>query len=108
MWLMLQEDEPDDFVIATGESHTVREFCEHAFRCVGAELSWRGSGVDEIGVDASGKTLVQIDPVYFRPAEVDALIGDSSKARKALGWAPRATFDELVRLMVEADLQNEA
>lgn len=108
MWLMLQQPTPDDFVIATGESHTVREFCEVAFACVGRELAWRGTGVEEQGVDVkTGRVLVSVDPKYFRPAEVDRLVGDASKARRALGWEPTVRFDGLVRMMVEADLAAE-
>lgn len=105
MWRMLQQDEPEDFVIATGETRTVREFCERAFREVGIHLQWRGSGPDEQGLDAStGTVVVEIDPRYFRPAEVDLLIGDASKAREKLGWTPTTTFHDLVRLMVASDL----
>jgi GDPmannose 4,6-dehydratase len=107
MWLILQHREPDDFVIATGEMHSVREFCELAFREVGFELEWRGSGVDEQGIDrASGRVLVAVDPRYFRPTEVDQLLGNPDKARSLLGWNPRATsFPELVRRMVRSDHQ---
>jgi GDPmannose 4,6-dehydratase len=104
MWLMLQQDEPDDYVVATGETHTVREFIEKAFKKVGIAIEWQGSGENEIGADdQSGKVLVKIDPKYFRPTEVDLLIGDASKAKKKLGWAPRVKFEELVNIMVEAD-----
>jgi GDPmannose 4,6-dehydratase len=107
MWLILQHREPDDFVIATGEMHSVREFCELAFREVGFELEWRGSGVDEQGIDrASGRVLVAVDARYFRPTEVDQLLGNPDKARSLLGWNPRATsFPELVRRMVRSDHQ---
>jgi GDPmannose 4,6-dehydratase len=109
MWLMLQQDEPDDYVLATGECHTVREFVERAFACVGREITWRGTGVAEQGCDQrSGKVLVEIDPRYFRPTEVDALLGDPAKARQRLGWRHRATFPELVQEMVEADLVTVA
>jgi GDPmannose 4,6-dehydratase len=105
MWLMLQQPEPDDYVIATGENHSVREFVEAAFGRVGVSIEWSGEGVNEVGRDgASGKTLVRIDPQYFRPAEVDLLIGDSSKAMEKLGWSPRTTFEDLVGKMVEHDL----
>ena len=108
MWLMLQQDGPDDFVIATGDAHTVREFTELAFREVGIDIEWRGSGVDEKGVDAAtGKVLVEVDPKYFRPAEVDYLLGDASKARERLGWRPKVGFEELVRLMMRGDLERE-
>jgi GDPmannose 4,6-dehydratase len=105
MWRMLQHPTPDDYVLATGEKHTVREFCQLAFGRVGIELEFRGSGVDEIGVDAAtGKEVLAIDPRYFRPTEVDLLLGDSSKARRVLGWTPRVSFNELVEMMVDADL----
>ncbi len=104
MWLMLQADEPDDYVIATGETHSVREFCELAFELAGMPLEWRGNGLEEVGVDAQGKERVRVDPRYFRPAEVDALQGDASYARSKLGWKPTVGFSELVRLMVESDL----
>ena len=105
MWLMLQQPQPDDYVLATGETRRVREFVEAAFSRIGRKLSWRGSGADEQGIDEkSGDVLVEIDPKYFRPTEVDALVGDASKARAKLGWTPRSTFDDLVTEMVEADL----
>jgi GDPmannose 4,6-dehydratase len=105
MWLILQQDEPDDYVLATGESHSVREFVEEAFAQTGCRIEWRDSGSDEHGIDAkSGKTLVAIDPRYFRPAEVDRLLGDASKARERLGWRPKHSFAEIVREMVEADI----
>jgi GDPmannose 4,6-dehydratase len=108
MWRMLQQDEPDDYVIATNETHTVREFCEAAFRCIGIAVRWEGEGAEEVGVDSkSGKRVVEVDPAYFRPAEVDALIGDYSKARRELGWEPKIRFGDLVRLMVEHDLEHE-
>lgn len=106
MWLMLQQDKPDDYVIATGEMHTVREFVEESTRLIGINIEWRGSGIEEKGIDKkSGKTIIQIDPRYFRPAEVDLLIGDSSKAREKMGWKPKVSFKELVKIMMEADLQ---
>nr|WP_314772661.1 GDP-mannose 4,6-dehydratase [uncultured Porphyromonas sp.] len=106
MWLMLQHDEPEDFVIATGEQHSVREFTEKAFREAGIELRWEGSGIEERGIDqATGRVLVEVDPQYFRPAEVETLLGDPSKAKQLLGWNPQKTsFDELVRLMVTHDM----
>lgn len=106
MWLMLQANHPEDFVIATGEQHSVREFATLAFRFAGIDLKWEGEGVDEKGIDvSSGKVLVEVDPKYFRPAEVEELLGDPSKARKVLGWNPRKTsFEDLVRIMVEHDL----
>jgi len=106
MWLMLQQEKPDDYVIATGETHSVREFVEAAFEQIGIKLEWSGKGVEEKGRDAkTGKTLVSIDPQYFRPAEVDLLMGDASKAKKALGWNPKTTFKDLVGIMVESDLK---
>lgn len=107
MWLMLQQEKPEDFVIATGEQHTVREFCTLAFKYAGSELEWQGEGLEEKGIDKNtGKVLVEVDPKYFRPAEVQTLLGDPTKARTVLGWNPRKTsFDELVRLMVENDKQ---
>ena len=106
MWLMLQHDQPEDFVIATGEQHSVREFTEKAFREAGIELRWEGSGIEERGIDqATGSVLVEVDPQYFRPAEVETLLGDPSKAKQLLGWNPQKTsFDELVRLMVTHDM----
>ncbi|MBV8664221.1 MAG: GDP-mannose 4,6-dehydratase, partial [Hyphomicrobiales bacterium] len=106
MWLMLQQPEPDDYVLATGETHSVRTFVEKAFRRIGVELEWRGGGVEERGVDASdGRVLVEIDPRYFRPAEVDLLIGDASKAREKLGWRHETKLDDLVAEMVREDLK---
>jgi len=108
MWLMLQQSAPDDYVISTGETHSVREFVEAAFLTVGIALEWLGNGINEKGIDkSSGKFLVEIDPRYFRPAEVDILRGDSSKARAKLGWRPETTFDELVKIMVQHDLSVE-
>lgn len=105
MWRMLQQPEPDDYVLATGEAHSVREFVELAFAEVGRRVEWRGRDAEEVGVDAStGAVLVRIDPRYFRPTEVDLLLGDASKAREKLGWRPTVTFPELVREMVASDL----
>jgi GDPmannose 4,6-dehydratase len=105
MWRMLQQDEPDDYIIATGETHTVREMCTRAFARAGVTIEWRGSGFDEVGVDAaSGETRVAIDPRYLRPTEVDLLLGDLSKAKAKLGWTPSTSFTALVDLMVDADL----
>lgn len=109
MWRMLQHDKPVDYVLATGETHSIREFCELAFKEVGIELKWQGEGVDEVGVDAeSGKTLISINPEYFRPAEVDLLLGDPSKAENELGWERAVDFPGLVKLMVEHDLELES
>ncbi len=106
MWMMLQQDAPDDYVLATGESHSVREFCELAFAEVGRQIVWKGSGVDEVGIDAAtGTELVAVDPRYFRPTEVDQLIGDASKAREKLGWRHRTGFQDLVKEMVASDLE---
>jgi len=105
MWLILQQDRPDDYVLATGESHSVREFVESAFRCVGRTIDWRGEGVDEMGFDAaSGAVVVRIDPRYFRPTEVPHLLGDPTKARTVLGWRHQIDFDQLVAEMVASDL----
>ena len=119
MWLILQQDTPDDYVIATGQYHTVREFCTLAFKEVGIELRWEGEGVNEKGIcvktlnpqlsalNLEGKALVEVDPKYFRPAEVDQLLGDPSKAKKVLGWNPQKTsFEELVRIMVQHDMKK--
>jgi len=104
MWMMLQQDEPDDYVLATGEKHSVREFVERAFGHVGRRIVWRGAGVDEIGVDAkSGQILVEVDPRYFRPTEVDVLLGDPGKARQRLGWRHKTSFVDLVAEMVDSD-----
>ena len=110
MWLMLQYEQPEDFVIATGEQHSVREFTERAFAHVGIELRWQGEGIGEQGIDqATGRVLVEVDPKYFRPAEVETLLGDPTKAKTLLGWNPQKTsFEELVRLMVEHDVQYVA
>ena len=107
MWLILQQEKPDDFVIATGEMHTVREFCTLSFKYAGIDLRWEGSGIEEKGIDEkTGKVLVEVDPKYFRPAEVDQLLGDPSKAKNQLGWNPRTTsFEDLVKIMVEYDLE---
>ena len=105
-WLVLQADSPEDFVIATGQQHSVREFVSRAAARLGFKLEWRGKGVDELGVDTvSGTTIVRIDPRYFRPTEVETLLGDASKARTKLGWAPRVNFDALVAEMVDSDLE---
>ncbi|MEK7464447.1 MAG: GDP-mannose 4,6-dehydratase [Patescibacteria group bacterium] len=106
MWLMVQKDKPDDYVLATNETHSVREFIEEACRLVGIDLIWDGHGVNEKGIDKkSGKTIFKINPMYFRPAEVDVLQGDYSKAKQILGWEPKVRFKELVKLMLESDLK---
>ena len=113
MWLMMQQEQPDDYVIATGEMHTVREFVEASFARVGVDIEWRGEGTAEVGVDAggalgeAGRILVQIDPRYFRPAEVELLLGDPSKARRVLEWEPRVKFAELVEMMMDSDLKEQ-
>jgi GDPmannose 4,6-dehydratase len=105
MWMIVQQTEPDDYVLATGEQHSVREFVEHAFAVIGRTVEWRGSGRDEKGFDAAtGEELVAVDTQYFRPTEVEALLGDATKAHEKLGWRHRTGFDSLVREMVEADL----
>jgi GDPmannose 4,6-dehydratase len=107
MWMMLQQDEPDDFVLATGETHTVREFAECAFRELDMELEWKGKDENEEGIDKkTGKTVVEVDKNYFRPTEVDLLIGNPAKAKEKLGWAPKIKFEELVKLMVLADYEK--
>jgi GDPmannose 4,6-dehydratase len=104
MWLMLQQEKPDDYVIATGETHSVREFAELAFKEAGINILWQGDGAEEVGIDAStGKVIVEIDPRYYRPTEVDILIGDSSKAREKLGWKPKVKLEELAKIMVKSD-----
>ena len=106
MWIMLQKDTPDDYVIATGETHTVREFVEEAFGEIDIKIEWKGKGTDEKGFDAkTGKQLVGINKRYFRPADVDLLVGDPRKAKKQLGWEPKVKFKELVRIMVRADIE---
>jgi GDPmannose 4,6-dehydratase len=109
MWQILQQPEPDDYVLATGETHSVREFVEKAFTEIGVRIAWEGAGVEEKGLDAeSGRVLVQVDPRYFRPTEVDLLVGDPSKARSKLGWQHRVSFEQLVAEMVAADLRAVA
>lgn len=106
MWRILQQDKPDDYVLATGETHTIREFCEVAFKEIGKEIKWQGKGVDEQGIDVkTGKTLVKINPEFFRPAEVDILLGDPTKAEKVLSWKRKVDFPALVKLMVRHDLK---
>jgi GDPmannose 4,6-dehydratase len=121
MWRILQQEEPSDFVLATGESHSVWEFCEHAFKEAGIEIEWRGSDSTEVGVVKStsfsttseenkapqpGDEVIAIDPRYLRPTEVEYLLGDASKARRELNWEPTVTFKELVKIMVKADIQD--
>ncbi len=104
MWLMLQQDKPDDYVIATGETHSVREFVELAYNALGIDIEWQGKGVEEKGIDkATGQTIVRVDPHYFRPSEVDFLLGKPDKAEKKLLWKPKTSFQELLKIMVEAD-----
>lgn len=107
MWLMLQQSEPDDYIIATGEQHSVREFCELAFKEVAINLKWQGQGVDEKGIDKkTGKVFVEVDPRYFRPAEVESLLGNPTKVKEKLGWQPKINFQELVKEMVKSDLEE--
>jgi GDPmannose 4,6-dehydratase len=105
-WLMLQQEKPQDYVIATGEQHSVREFVQRCAALLELDLTWHGTGVDEKAVDSAGKVVVAVDPRYFRPTEVETLLGDASKARRELGWEPRISFDELVREMVASDLNS--
>ena len=107
MWLMLQQKKSDDYVVATNEAHSVREFVEKAFKVIGTTIHWEGAGTQERGVDQAGKTRVTVDPRFFRPTEVEFLLGDASKAMRVLGWKPRMSFDDLVRTMVEFDLAHE-
>ena len=107
MWRMLQADEPDTYVLATNRTETVRDFVSMSFRGVGIELNWQGEGEQEIAEDTeSGKLLVRINPKFYRPAEVELLIGDASKAKEKLGWVPKTTLEELCKMMVEADLRR--
>ncbi|MBF0329426.1 MAG: GDP-mannose 4,6-dehydratase [Nitrospirae bacterium] len=106
MWLMMQQSEPDDYVVATGETHSIKEFVETAFSIVGIEIGWEGRGIQEKGIDkASGKVVVKVNPDFFRPTEVDVVRGDYSKAREKLGWSPRTSFRDIVRIMVEHDMK---
>jgi len=106
MWMMLQLEKPEDFVIATGETHSVREFVEESFKFIGKKIEWRGSGVDEVGVEAGTDVVrVKVNPKYFRPTEVDLLLGDATKAKTILGWTPKCNFLELVKDMMEADME---
>ncbi|KAG8690631.1 hypothetical protein FRC09_011914 [Ceratobasidium sp. 395] len=107
MWRILQQETPDDFVLATGETHPVREFVEKSFEIVGMEIEWEGEGVNEVAKDiATGNIVVRVDPRYFRPAEVELLLGTPKKAEEKLGWKRKVTFDELVKEMVHADLDT--
>ena len=107
MWKMLQQDNPDDYVLATGENHTIREFTELSFKELDIEIDWQNSGVNEIGVDAkSGKKIIGIDKKYYRPTEVEQLLGDASKAKNELGWEPKTSFEELVKIMVHSDWEK--
>lgn len=107
MWLMLQQDKPDDYVIATGETHSVREFVEYTASLLGYEIKWQGEGLKEQGIDTkTGKVLIEIDPRYYRPAEVDVLLGDATKAKEKLNWEPKVKFKELTKLMVEAEISD--
>jgi GDPmannose 4,6-dehydratase len=104
MWLILQHNKPDDFILATGETHTVREFCTLAFEELGIKINWKGQELDEKGIDSkTKKVLIEVDPAYFRPTEVDMLVGDYSKAKNEVGWEPKVNFKQLVKIMVEAD-----
>ncbi|RMG25399.1 MAG: GDP-mannose 4,6-dehydratase, partial [Methanobacteriota archaeon] len=105
MWMMLQQEEPEDFVIATGVQYSVRDFVNAAAKELGLHIIWKGKGVNEKGFDERGKCIVAVDPKYFRPTEVDSLLGDPSKAKKKLGWVPKISFDELVAEMVREDLK---
>ena len=105
-WLMLQQEQPEDFVIATGVQYSVRDFVNAAGKELGMTISWQGAGVDEKGYDANGKCVVEVDPRYFRPTEVETLLGDASKAKNKLGWTPKITFDQLVAEMVREDLKG--
>ena len=107
MWLMMQQEVPDDYVIATGVAHTVREFVEESAKALDMDIAWRGKGVEEVGVDTkTGKTIVRVDPQFYRPAEIDILLGDASKAAKQLNWKPKVGFEQMIKIMVEADLER--
>lgn len=109
MWLMLQQDKPDDYILATNEAHSVREFIEECAKNLNIKISWTGSGVNEKGINVkTGKTIIELDPGLFRPVEVDLLIGDYSKAKKYLGWKPKTSFKELVKIMTESDFKKES
>jgi GDPmannose 4,6-dehydratase len=107
MWLMLQQDEPEDYVLATGKTTSVRQLCEMAFREAGIEIEWKGEGVDEVGINKeTGKEIIAIDPQYFRPAEVEELVGDAQKAKEKLGWKPQHLVQDIVKEMVEEDFKE--
>jgi GDPmannose 4,6-dehydratase len=107
MWLMLQQEVPEDFVIATGKTHSVREFVELAFHEVGIEIEWSGEGINEVGIDKKTRDiLIEIDPRYYRPTEVELLLGDSTKAKEKLGWEAKVGFRELVKMMIEGDMRK--
>jgi GDPmannose 4,6-dehydratase len=106
MWMMLQQDTPDDYVIATGENHTVREFVEEVAKYLGMPITWEGSGLDEVGKDENGKIIVRINEKHYRPNEVNNLLGDSAKAKAKLGWRPKTDFKGLVKMMVESDIKH--
>ena len=108
MWRMLQQKVPDDYILATGETHSVREFAEEAAKCLGIHLVWKGKRINEKGLDRkTGKVIIEVNPRFFRPAEIDVLIGDPSKARKKLGWVAKTKFADLVQMMTEADFKAE-
>ena len=106
IWMMMQAEKPSDYVIASGETHSIREFVELAFRHVGIEISWKGSGIDEVGYDKqTGRIYVTVDPLYFRPVEVDVLIGDATRIKKDFGWNPEYKFSDIIKEMMEHDLK---
>ena len=107
MWMILQEPKPDDFVIATGETHSVREYIEKSFLYAGISIEWQGTGLNEKGINsATGAEIINIDPYYFRPTEVDLLLGDYSKANQQFGWKPKTSFEELIKIMMEFELND--
>ena len=106
MWLMLQQDKPDDFVLSTGETHSIKEFIELSCKECGWNINWIGDGVNEKGLLDNGITIIEVDEKYYRPAEVEILLGDSTKAKTDLGWEPKVKFEELVRIMMEHDIKN--
>jgi GDPmannose 4,6-dehydratase len=109
MWLMLQQEKPDDYVVATGETHSVREFVELAFKELGVEIEWHGEGQEEFGIDkANGNVIVKVHPRYYRPTEVAFLLGDPTKAQKKLNWQPKTKLPELLKIMIKADYEQES